>query len=73
MQRGPPIGTLLFAFILLLDAGNVLGQFLLALDVTLTGDHDALSLGRAGAVHGLGTIANSGCAQAAGKSAWNAS
>ena len=31
--------------ILVFDAGNILGKLLLALDVALTGDHDALGLG----------------------------
>ena len=45
---------------LVLDAGDVLGKLLLALDVALAGDHDALGLGRTGAVHGLGAVADSG-------------
>ena len=49
---------------LVLDAGDVLGQLLLALDVALAGDHDALGLGRARAVHGLGAVAHGGRAQA---------
>ena len=42
--------------ILLLDMGDGLGQGLLLDQVALTGDHDALRLGRAGAVHGLGAV-----------------
>ena len=38
--------------------GDGLGQGLLLDQVALTGDHDALSLGRAGAVHGLGAVAH---------------
>lgn len=45
------------------DTGDILGKLLLALDIALTGDHDALGLGRTGAVHGLGAVADSGCAQ----------
>ena len=46
------------------NAGDVLSKLLLALDIALAGDHDALGLGRTGAVHGLGAVADSGCAQA---------
>ena len=49
---------------LVLDTGNILGKLLLALDVALAGDHDALGLGRTGAVHGLGAVADSGGTQA---------
>ena len=45
-------------------AGHILGKLLLALDVSLTCNHDALSLGRACAVHGLGTVAHSRRAKA---------
>ena len=41
---------------LVLDTGNILGKLLLALDVALAGDHDALGLGRARAMHGLGSL-----------------
>ena len=50
--------------ILVFDAGDVLGKLLLALDVALTGDHDALGLGRTGTMHGLSAVANGGSAQA---------
>ena len=43
--------------------GDGLGQGLLLDQVALTGDHDALGLGRAGAVHGLGAVAHGGGAQ----------
>ena len=48
---------------LLLDTGDGLSQFLLALNVTLTADHDTLGLGRTGSVEGLGTIAHCGSTQ----------
>ena len=40
-------------FLFFLNTGDGLGQLLLAGDVPLPGDHDALGLGRAGAVEGL--------------------
>ena len=40
-----------------------LGQLLLMSQVALTGDHDALSLRRAGAVHGLGAVTHRSGAQ----------
>ena len=42
---------------------NVFGQRLLVLQVALAGDHDALGLGGAGPVHGLGAVAHRGGAQ----------
>ena len=46
------------------NAGDILGKLLFALDIALAGDHDALGLGRTGAVHGLSAVANGGSAQA---------
>ena len=43
--------------------GDGLGQLLLGVQVTLAAYHDALSLGRTGAVHGFGTVANGRGAQ----------
>ncbi len=48
---------------LTLDVGDGLGQLFLVGQVALTGDHDALGLGRAGTVHGLGAVADGGGAQ----------
>ena len=44
--------------------GDGLGQLLLGVQVTLAAYHDALSLGRTGAVHGFGAVANGRGAQA---------
>ena len=49
---------------LLLDPGDILGQLLLALDVALSGDHDALCLRGASTVHGLGPVSDGGGTQA---------
>ena len=38
--------------------GDGLGQLLLGVQVTLAAYHDALGLGRARAVHGLGAVAD---------------
>ena len=63
----PPSGRIQMrlecGFCLLLDVGDGLGQLFLVGQVALTGDHDALGLGRAGAVHGLGAVADGGGAQ----------
>ena len=40
------------------NAGDVLSKLLLTLDIALTGDHDALGLGRTGPVEGLGAVAH---------------
>ena len=49
----------MFKEYILLDTCDFLGKLLLALDVALAGDHDALGLGRARAMHGLGAVAYS--------------
>ena len=63
----PPSGRIQMrfecGFCVLLDVGDGLGQLFLVGQVALTGDHDALRLGRAGALHGLGAVAHGGGAQ----------
>ena len=54
----------MFKEYILLDTCDFLGKLLLALDVALAGDHDALGLGRARAMHGLGAVAYGRRAQA---------
>ena len=54
----------MFKEYILLDTCDFLGKLLLALDVALAGDHDALGLGRARAMHGLGAVAYGRSAQA---------
>ena len=63
-RQGPGIAMPQQWGTLVLDAGDLLGHLLLGLEVALAGDHDALGLGRARAVHGLCPVANGGRAQA---------
>ena len=59
----PGVHLWLYKPALFLDADDVLGQRLFAGDVALAGDHDALRLRGAGAVHGLGAVADGGRAE----------